>query len=294
MHVDRILALPFLERGFGDGLKVLFDANGGAGATVIPILLKQSGAEYICTGGNLDGIFIHPPVPTPENLSSIGDMVKAETTNIGLASDPDADRLALIDEKGTPLSEELTLAIAIDFMLEMVKTPVVVNLSTSSLIEHIAQKHDVPVYRTPVGEINVSSKMFEVGSAIGGEGNGGVILPEVHPGRDAATGAALVMAAMNRWNRSLSEIVAAYPERHIVKTQIDLPGGSFSIDREALLSKLNPTSINEEDGLWLGFPDGFLHIRSSNTEPILRIIAESSTEEDAMRKIEMSREFLNL
>ncbi len=291
-HVQRIMDLPFIESA--DDIRVLYDANGGAGASVLPLLLKQMGCRQDTVGGELDGIFHHPPVPSPENLAEIAELVKKGGYDIGLTTDPDADRLALIDELGSPLSEELTLAIAIDFYLSMEKTPIVVNLSTSSLIEHIAQKHGVDVHRTQVGEINVSTRMAEIGSKIGGEGNGGVILPAVHPGRDAATGAALVLCAMKKWNRKLSEIVADYPERYIVKTQLELPSGKFDIDEDTLKGSLSPTSINHDDGLWMGFGDGFLHIRASNTEPILRIIAESSTEEEAKNLILAAEEHLSI
>ncbi|MFP4459319.1 MAG: phosphoglucosamine mutase [Candidatus Zixiibacteriota bacterium] len=293
-HIDRILAQDIINKDviIDKHFRVLYDANDGAGATVIPPLLKRLGCDIEVIGGELSGEFSHSPIPNPENLAGIGKMVIEHKANIGLATDPDADRLALIDENGIPLSEELTLAIVADFVLDKVKSDITINLSTSSIIDYIAGKHGIKVHRTPVGEINVSSKMFEIGAKIGGEGNGGAILADMHPGRDAGIAAALILAKMAESEKMLSEIVSKYPDRFILKDAIEFEG-IYRLDEDELIKQTSPIKIDKQDGLWLGFDDGFLHIRPSNTEPILRIIAEKKTKILARELIELTKGMLS-
>ncbi len=276
-HRDRILELIDVDRIRAAQLRVFLDANGGAGGELGRSLLESLRCRVICHGCHADGVFEHLPEPTSENLSRVALLVAQNGANIGFALDPDADRLALIDETGHYVGEELTLALAVRFRLGREPGPVVVNMSTSRVVEDIAKQFACPFYRSAVGEANVVEKMKEVGAIIGGEGNGGVIDPRVGGVRDPFIGMGLILNLLAETGKTLSAIVAELPQYHIVKEK-------FSVDRKrlpAILAKVESqwpdAQINRDDGLRLDWRDRWIHVRPSNTEPIVRVIAEAPT-----------------
>jgi len=293
MHIDAIIWLPWLEaHAIRDArFKVVVDANGGTGSIVLLPLLEKLGCEVISIGCEPDGVFIHPPEPIPENLKSLEQKVKENGADIGFATDPDADRLALVDETGKAIGEEYTLAIGAAEVLEYNPGPVVVNLSTSAMVESLGQ----PVFRTPVGEINVARKMLEIDSPVGGEGNGGLIIPACHPGRDGPLAAAVILHRMARTGKKLSELTAEFPKLYMIKTKISHTGFGQVTDppiREKIENVFAPIDINTTDGIRITVTGGWLHIRESNTEPILRIIAEADSEALARGLVDKARRLL--
>jgi phosphomannomutase len=274
LDLDAINPATIKKRGF----KVVLDCINGAGSVIAPRLLRELGVEVVEINCEPNGDFYRDPEPRPENLTDLAKAVREEGADMGMACDPDSDRLALIDGSGTALSEEYTLALAVDHILSSVNTPVVVNMSTSSVVEKIAQKHAVDVFRTPVGEAHVVDKMLREGAAIGGEGNGGVIYPALHPGRDAQVGMALILQLLAERAVSLREQLEQYPPFFIIKKKIEL-GGEFSVDGiAAKVGDLDPVSVDTQDGVKVYFDDGWFHVRVSNTEGIVRVISEASTE----------------
>jgi phosphomannomutase len=236
------------------------------------------------------GVFQHAPEPVPENLTDLAARVRRETADLGIAVDPDVDRLVLINEKGEPYGEEYTIASAVAFVLskeERRNQTVVVNLSTTRAVDEIARKHGAVLLRTPVGEINVAKRMKEVGAIIGGEGSGGVIIPRVHLGRDAIVGIGLILQFLAESGSTLSELKASLPAYSITKGKMDV--GSKSPDdilkRLAALHAGNG-KINTDDGVKIDYPEYWVHMRKSNTEPIVRIIAEARTMEEAKNVVE--------
>jgi phosphomannomutase len=252
----------------------------------VPKLLAALGCEVIPLHCGVEGIFAHTPEPIPENLTGLCAAVKEQNADLGIAVDPDVDRLVLIDEHGNPYSEEYTIATCVDFVLKHTPHPeqasVVVNLSTTRAVTDITQRYGAAVVRTPVGEINVAKRMKEVGAVIGGEGSGGVILPAVHTGRDAMVGIVLILQHLLEFGGTLSALKASLPQYLITKAKIQLG----SLDAEALLRRLqehyaSSGVINTDDGLKIDFPESWVHLRKSNTEPIIRIIAEAHTKREA-------------
>ncbi|MBN2781274.1 MAG: phosphoglucosamine mutase, partial [Candidatus Marinimicrobia bacterium] len=240
-----------------------------------------------------DGYFPHTPEPLPENLGDLLDAVREHKADLGLAVDPDADRLAVADEKGNYLSEEYTLVMAAETVLSQCPVPdpkVVTNLSTTLAVTNIAEKYGAVCLRTAIGEINVAKKMKEVDAVIGGEGNGGIISPDSHLGRDSLVGAALVLNFLASDKRPLSEKYAGFPQYKMGKKKIDIAGS----DPEAILAKLREKfaqeNCNTVDGLKITWPDRWVHLRKSNTEPILRVYSEAPTAEAAN---ELGEKFLN-
>ncbi|MGB9561940.1 MAG: phosphoglucosamine mutase, partial [bacterium] len=213
LHIRKVLNLPFfdLDEIRSMRLQVVYDGNNGAGCVAIPGLLGELGCDVVVINGEPNGRFSHKLEPTPDALYELGEAVKEVTANLGLATDPDADRLAIVDETGNPISEEFTLAFAADYLLSKNPGPVVVNLSTSSLIDYVAENYGVPVYRTKVGELNVARMLTKIGGVIGGEGNGGVIVPPVHIGRDSLVASALIIAYIRQKNKNVSALVNDFP-----------------------------------------------------------------------------------
>ncbi len=260
-------------------LKVVIDPCAGAATPYVVAFLKKMGAEVKMIHSHMDPGFPRNPEPVAENLSALCEAVKAERADVGFAQDADADRLAVVDERGNPLGEEYTLALAIDYFLShKEKSPVVVNLSTSRVMEHITASAGVPLYRTKVGEINVSRRMREVGARIGGEGNGGVILSDVHICRDSFSGMALVLEALARSGKTVSELRARLPNYVMRKEKVS---ASFR-DRKRILERLGDKfhegNIDRTDGLRIVFADFWFHVRPSNTEPVVRIQVEAGDE----------------
>jgi phosphomannomutase len=280
-HCQRVLQLIDVPRIRAAGLRAFLDANGGAGGPLGRRLLQALQVETSWHGGDADGRFLHEPEPTADNLREICPLVVEARADIGFALDPDADRLALIDEKGRYVGEELTLALAVAFRLRRERGPVVINMSTSRVVEDIAAQHGCVCHRAAVGEANVADKMLEAGALIGGEGNGGVLDPRVGLVRDPFIGMGLVLNLMAETGRKLSELADELPVYHIVKDKYPLPRERLPELYEALTKRWPEAKINRVDGLRLDWPDRWLHVRPSNTEPIVRVIAEAPRQIDA-------------
>jgi phosphomannomutase len=280
-HRERVLELVDVARIRAAGLCAFLDANGGAGGSLGRGLLEAFRVRPICKGCHADGFFEHAPEPTADNLREVAPLVAENGADIGFALDPDADRLALIDETGHYIGEELTLALAVRFRLSRQRGPVVINMSTSRVVEDIAAKFGCPCHRAAVGEANVADGMLETGAVIGGEGNGGVIDPRVGLVRDPFIGMGLVLNLMAETGRKLSELVAELPVYHIVKDKYDLDPRRLPSVFRALEARWPEARANRRDGLRLDWDDRWVHLRPSNTEPIVRVIAEAHREDEA-------------
>ncbi len=294
-HVEQILALPFLDVAMirARNFTVALDAVRGAGSVIMPMLLERLGCTLHAINLEPDGRFPRPPEPVAENLGELEAFVRSTGADIGFATDPDVDRLALVSERGEAIGEDYTLALAARIVLAHRRGPVVTNLSTSRVVEDIAAAAGVPCLLAAVGEVNVAVKMRETGAVIGGEGNGGVILPELHLGRDAPLGAALMLQLLLEDGRALSTIVADHPRYVIVKDKLDRPPVPLDSVYAALLAAFPDASADTQDGLRLSWPDRWVHVRPSGTEPIVRVIAEAPTREMALSLVAQSREPLN-
>jgi phosphomannomutase len=281
VHVRRILDLELVdpERIRGLGLTAAIDCVNGAGSVIVPALLRRLGVEVIELFTDTDAPFPHVPEPRPENLGSLSGAVREGGADIGFACDPDADRLVLVDGTGRVCSEELTLALAADFVLRHERGPIAANLSTSRLVDDIGRAHGVPVHRSKVGEAHVIELMKRTGAVIGGEGNGGVIYPKVHYGRDALTGIALVLQLLAEEGVPLRELTERFHAYRIVKRKVRFEGDLGEVASE--LRKRFPGRITDIDGMRIDMERAWVHVRSSNTEPVVRIIAEAETEEAA-------------
>ena len=290
-HVEAVLALPFIdvEKIRARKFRVALDSCRGAGAIIVPQLLDRLGCTV--TGINLeaDGRFPRPPEPVPENLGELERLVRESRSDIGLAVDPDVDRLALVAENGKAIGEDYTLALAAKLVLRHRTGPVVINLSTSRVVDDVAMAAGAPVIRAPVGEVNVALRMRAEKAAIGGEGNGGVILPELHLGRDAPLGIAIVLQLLAEEGRTLSAIVADHPRYTIVKDKLDRPDASLTTVYDALRGAFPDAAADAQDGLRLAWSDRWVHVRPSGTEPIVRVIAEAPTAAEAKDLVARSR-----
>lgn len=303
-HLDAVLKLPVVDvaavrkRRFA----VALDAVRGAGGPVMRTLLERLGCRV--TGINLetDGRFPRAPEPVPENLGELAALVRRSGADVGIAVDPDVDRLAIVDETGTPIGEDYTLAFAVRAVLGGKggrggtggKTVVVCNLSTSLVVEDAARECGADVVRTPVGEVHVARAILRLGAAIGGEGNGGVMYPVLHAGRDAPVAAALLLTLLAREGRRVSQVVAAAPRYAIVKAKAERGAGSregSGLERTyvALRQRFADAQVDTQDGLRLAWPDRWLHVRPSNTEPIIRLIAEAPSDAAARELVDEGR-----
>ncbi len=296
-HLERILDLPFVdpERIRGQRIRVALDCVNGAGGVIMSELLDRLGCEVHGMGLEPDGRFPRDPEPTAANLNALGDLVAATGAGIGLAVDPDADRLSLVDERGRPLGEDLTLALAADVVLGRRRGDVVTNLSTSRVLDDVAAKHGCRVMRAPVGEINVVVRMIEEGAVVGGEGNGGVILPALHHTRDAAAGAALLLQYLaEEPGVPLSDRIARLPSYRIVKEKASFPRDRLDDAYAALARDLPADDSDRNDGLRLEWPaeSSWLHVRPSGTEPVVRLIAEARDGAAARALVDTARRTL--
>ena len=296
-HLDAVLKLPAVDvaavrkRSFA----VALDAVRGAGGPVMRTLLERLGCRV--TGINLetDGRFPRAPEPIPENLGELAALVRRSGADVGIAVDPDVDRLAIVDETGTPIGEDYTLAFAIRAVMGgKGGTPIVVcNLSTSLVVEDAARAYGAEVVRTPVGEVHVARAILRLGAAIGGEGNGGVMYPALHAGRDAPVAAALLLTLLAREGRPVSQLVAAAPRYVIVKAKVERGAGSRERGLErtyaALRQRFADAQVDTQDGLRLAWPNRWLHVRPSNTEPIIRLIAEAPSAPEARELVDEGR-----
>lgn len=294
-HIAQVLALPFLDV---DGIrsrrfKVALDCCHGAGSVIMPQLLTELGCEVYAINMEADGRFHRPPEPIAENLGELETLVKATGADIGFATDPDVDRLALVLDDGRAPGEDYTLAFAARTVLKHRRGPVVTNLSTSKVVSDVAAEMGVPFHFAKVGEVNVAIAMRDAGATIGGEGNGGVILPEMHLGRDAPVGAALMLQLMLEEGRPLSALVADRQRYVIVKDKLDRPDAPLDAVYVALRSAFADASADTQDGLRLDWADRWVHLRPSGTEPIVRVIAEAPTEAAARELVSQARAPLN-
>lgn len=277
VHIRYILEQPWLKRDLiaARSLHAVVDCCNGAGGMIAPDLLRRLGVQVTELHCEPTGRFGRRPEPTPANLRALGENVRQTGADLGFATDPDADRLGLVTHEGRPLLEEYTLVLAADYFLRRQPGPVVVNLSTTSAMDGICQSHEVPLYRTPVGEANVVEAMRRTGAVIGGEGNGGVILPMLHPGRDAMVGMALILQSVAESGQTLAELDAALPRHHMVKRSIELARPLQDKELVALAQGEFGGVLDQRDGVKVTLAEGWLHLRRSNTEPIVRAIAES-------------------
>lgn len=274
-HLARVLSLVDVAAISRRRTKVVLDCNRGSGSILGPHLLKQLGCDVEVLGGTPDGQFEHVPEPLEQNLGGLCDEVKRRGADVGFAQDPDADRLAIVDETGRYIGEELTMALCADYILARRPGPVVVNGSTSRTNADIAAKYGCPFYRSYVGEAHVAAKMREVGAIIGGEGNGGLIEPRVGYVRDSFAAMAYVLAGLAEGGRPLSAWVDSLPRYAIVKDKVTCQRDQVAAASAALKKHYHDAVPQEGDGLRLDWPDRWVQVRASNTEPIARVIAEA-------------------
>jgi phosphomannomutase len=237
----------------------------------------------------VDGRFPRAPEPVAENLGEVEALVKRTGAEVGFVVDPDVDRLALVSDEGKAIGEDYTLALAASVVLKHRPGPLVTNLSTSRIVDDVATRAGTYVVRAPVGEVNVATRMRSEGAPIGGEGNGGVILSEMHLGRDAPVGAALILQLLYEDGRKLSEIVGDYPRYAIVKDKLDRPNAPLDAVYQTLRAGFADADADTQDGLRLAWKDRWVHVRPSGTEPIVRVIAEAPTEHEARDLIKAGR-----
>ncbi|MEO0228138.1 MAG: phosphoglucosamine mutase [candidate division WOR-3 bacterium] len=275
------------------GLKVGVDTVCGAGSEALPQLLEWSGCKVYKINCRFNPNFPRPPEPTPVNIKKLCNFVKKEKLHLGFALDPDGDRLSIVDEKGNAIGEEKTLALAADYVLSKNKGPIVTNLSTSSLIDYIGKKYKCPVYRTAVGEANVVSKIKEVKAVIGGEGNGGVIYPKINRTRDALTGAGIILKMLSETKMKISELIKSYPTYFMLKEKINISPADFERKKELILKQFQG-KIDYSDGIKITANDYWIHIRPSNTEPIVRIIAEGKDFKKVKEFIDCAKQILSV
>lgn len=280
-HVAAVLAAREVDTSGLRGLRVVLDSVNGAGCVHTPQLLAGLGCEVVHMNAEPSGEFAHPPEPVRENLGALCARVRAERAALGLAQDPDADRLALVDERGVYVGEEYTLALAVWSVLSRRRGPVAANLSTSRMVDELAARYGVPVVRTPVGEAHVARAMLAQRCVIGGEGNGGVIDPRISYVRDSLAAMSLVLQLMAATGKTLGGLVAELPryamlkERHVVERE------RIRAVLEAVTAAFRERRPNTADGVRVDFEAGWVHLRASNTEPIVRLIAEAGDERQA-------------
>ena len=284
-HLEKIRSLTDVAAIRRRALRVVLDACNGAAAPFDAEFLESFGCEVTLIHSEPTGIFARGPEPVPQNLGELCDRVKRERADIGFAQDPDGDRLAIVDEQGRPIGEDYTLAFAARHVLARRKGKVVVNLSTSRVVEDVARAAGCEVLLTKVGEINVTQELLDCGGVIAGEGSGGVIWPEVHPCRDSFSAMALVMALLAESGKTVSQLVADLPRYEIVKDKVS---ASAEEGRQMLLlvrEKCTGKRINLVDGVRIDFERSWVNLRPSNTEPIVRIVAEAPTREEAAKLV---------
>ncbi len=289
-HIEQVLALPLVnveavrQRKF----KVVVDAVNSVGGVVIPALLKELGCEVVELNCDPTGEFAHNPEPLPENLTEISEVIRKEGADLGIVVDPDVDRLAFVMENGEMFVEEYTWVAVADYVLKHTKGNTVSNLSSSRALSDVTSRYEGCTYAAAaVGEVNVVKKMKDTGAVIGGEGNGGVIYPELHYGRDALVGVALFLTYFAGLNMTMSELRKTYPAYFASKNKIELtPEINVDLILETIKSRYSNEKVNDIDGVKIDFAENWVHLRKSNTEPIIRVYTEakSMAEADALAK----------
>lgn len=284
-HFDDILAHELVNKDAiaKKGFKVVVDGINSSGAEYVPDLLKQLGVtDIIVLNGEMNGDFAHNPEPLPAHLTEMTDVIKKEGADLGIVVDPDVDRLAFVNEDGTMFGEEYTLVAVADYILQHKSGNSVSNLSSTRALRDVTEKHGGEYFASAVGEVNVVTMMKEKNALIGGEGNGGIIVPELHYGRDALIGIALFMSHLAKYDGTMSALRASYPNYFISKNKIEL---TPEIDVDNILvqmaEKYKNENVNTIDGVKIDFAEEWVHLRKSNTEPIIRIYSESASEDKA-------------
>ncbi len=289
-HIEMVKNLPLVDCDAiaKAGFTVAVDAVNSVGGVVIPELLRSLGVKNVIElNCEAHGKFAHTPEPIPENLYQISDLMKDGKADVGFVVDPDVDRLAIVMENGEMFVEEYTLVAVADYVLSKTPGSTVSNLSSSRALRDVTEKHGCSYSAAAVGEVNVVTKMKETGAVIGGEGNGGVIYPELHYGRDALVGVALFLTLLAKEGKKVSELKAGYPKYAIAKNKIQLtPDIDVDAILEAVKKKFSNERITDIDGVKIDFADSWVHLRKSNTEPIIRIYSEAETMEKADRLAE--------
>lgn len=286
-HIEAVLNLKLVDREAikKTGFKVVVDSINSVGGIILPKLLDRLGVTYTFLNGEANGDFAHNPEPLEKNLTGIMDTLRGGGYDLGIVVDPDVDRLAFICEDGKMFGEEYTLVSVADYVLTHTPGSTVSNLSSTRALRDVTEKHGGTYSAAAVGEVNVTTKMREVGAVIGGEGNGGVIYPESHYGRDALVGIALFLSSLAQKGCKVSELRKTFPEYFIAKNRIDLTPDT---DVDAILAKVkemynaqSDAQVNDIDGVKIDFADKWVHLRKSNTEPIIRVYSEAHTMDEA-------------
>ena len=283
-HIEAILDLPTVNTGLiqKQNFNVIIDAVNSTGALAIPRLLDRLGVSYEVINGEINGQFAHNPEPLPAHLNELCEKVKQSDADMGIAVDPDVDRLAFVAEDGSWFGEEYTLVLVADYLLGKTPGPTVSNLSSSRALRDLTASFGHEYYAAAVGEVNVVTKMKEVGAVIGGEGNGGIIYPDLHYGRDSLVGIALALSHLAETGKTLSELRQSYPQYEMYKGKVKLTPDTPT---DEILAKMadhfKNESINRTDGVKIDLADSWIHLRKSNTEPIIRIYTEASSYERA-------------
>jgi phosphomannomutase len=293
-HLERVLGLSCVDVVAirARALRVAVDGCASVGGIAVPALLRALGAEVVELDCRPDGAFTRELEPLPEHLSRLCDTVRANRADLGVALDPDADRAAFVDGAGVPLGEEYTVALGTGVVLARQRGPVVTNLSTSRILDAVCARAGVPLHRTPVGEAHVVAAMRSLGAVAGGEGNGGMILPEAHFGRDGLVAVALVAQAVTASGRTLRALADALPRYSMRKDKIPLSGEPWSDAARRLAATFQGHAVESADGLRFSHDDEWVHVRPSGTEPVVRVIAESPAEDRTRELIETAREAL--
>ena len=286
-HIDDVLKLKLVDREaiHKRQFRVCADTINSVGGIILPELFQALGVDYEILNGDCTGDFAHNPEPLEKNLHGIMDRMRSGDFDLGIVVDPDVDRLAFICEDGTMFGEEYTLVSVADYVLSHTVGNTVSNLSSTRALRDVTEKHGGQYTAAAVGEVNVTTKMKEVGAVIGGEGNGGVIYPESHYGRDALVGIALFLSSLAQKGCSVSELRKTFPSYQIAKNRIDLTPetdvDAILIRVKEMFAKDNSATVNDIDGVKIDFPDRWVHLRKSNTEPIIRVYSEAQTMEQA-------------
>ncbi len=286
VHIEKVMAIIERETIAAKGFKVVLDSVNGAGGRIGKDLLGQLGCDVVAINDEPTGIFAHTPEPTKENLTGLCDKVAEAGADIGFAQDPDADRLAIVDENGGYIGEEYTVVLAAKYVFSKMKGTAAVNLSTSRMIDDVAREAGCEVIRTAVGEANVADAMVRNKCVIGGEGNGGVIDLRVGPVRDSLVGMALVLQLMAETGKTVSELVSEIGGYYVSKTKFAADKDQAGLICEKARELFTDAKINTTDGYRFDFDDGWVHLRMSNTEPVMRLIVEMENESIAKTYID--------